>query len=127
MEVLLVNSRNNGTLLCGKAGNSPVPDLVLDDSSREKIGIYGRKRERYLKEHHPSMYSYMLLNETLYLHLLEMDEAVQNYLEAMIPRMASIAGLTEEQKSLDRMAWEGWMSAIRSRIEEFILIDLIYR
>ena len=98
----------------------------MDDQPDKEIGIYGRMRERYLKDHQPGRYSYMLLYGTLYPHLLEIDEAAQRYLDTMIPRMAATAGVTEELKTRDQMAWVGRMNAIHAQVEEMIRTDLIY-
>lgn len=121
-----MNNQSNDTLTYTKVGDYYIPDLAMDDQPDKEIGIYGRMRERYLKEHHPGRYSYMLLYGTLYPHLLEIDEAAQRYLDTMIPRMAAAAGVTEELKARDQMTWVGKMNAIRAQVEEIIRVDLIY-
>ncbi len=121
-----MNNLENSTLSYTKVGDYYIPDLVLDDQPEKEIGIYGHMRERYLKEHHPGRYSYMLLHGTLYHHLLEIDEAAQGYLDTMIPRMAAASGVTEELKDHDQMAWVGRMNLIRAQVEEMIGTDLIY-
>lgn len=121
-----MNNQNNDTLTYIKVGDYYIPDLAMDDQPDKEIGIYGRMRERYLKEHHPGRYSYMLLYGTLYPHLLEIDKAAQRYLDTMIPRMAAAAGVTEELKARDQMTWVGKMNAIRAQVEEIIRVDLIY-
>ena len=121
-----MKNQNSGTLSYTKVGDYYIPDLTLDDHPDKEAGIYGRMREQYLKEHHPSRYSYMLLHGTLYPHLLEIDEAAQGYLDTMIPRMADVAGVTEELKARDQMAWMGRMNTIRTQVEEVIRADLIY-
>lgn len=121
-----MKNQNSGTLSYTKVGDYYIPDLTLDDHPDKEIGAYGRMRERYLKEHHPGRYSYMLLHGTLYLHFLEIDEAAQGYLDTMIPHMADVAGVTEELKAHDQMAWMGRMNTIRAQVEEMIRADLIY-
>ena len=121
-----MNNQSNDTLTYTEVGDYYIPDLAMDDQPDKEIGIYGRMRERYLKEHHPGRYSYMLLYGTLYPHLLEIDEAAQRYLDTMIPRMAAAAGVTEELKARDQMTWVGKMNAIRAQVEEIIRVDLIY-
>ena len=106
-----MNSQNNNILTYKKVGDYYIPDLTLDDQPDTEISIYGRMRERYLKEHY---------------HLLEVDEAAQGYLDTMIPRMADAAGVTEELKARDQMAWVGRMNTIRAQVEEMIRADLIY-
>ena len=121
-----MDNQSNDTLTYTKVGDYYIPDLAMDDQPDKEIGIYGRMRERYLKEHHPGRYSYMLLYGTLYPHLLEIDKAAQRYLDTMIPRMAAAAGVTEELKARDQMTWVGKMNAIRAQVEEIIRVDLIY-
>ena len=121
-----MNSPNDNTLTYIKVGDYYIPNLTLDELPNKDIGVYGRMRERYLKECHPGRYSYMILGGTLYSHLLEIDEAAQNYLDTMIPRMAVIAGVTEELKARDQMAWVGRMNAIRVQVDEMIRTGLIY-
>lgn len=121
-----MNNQNSDTLTYTKVGDYYIPDLALDDQPGKEAGIYGRMREQYLKEYHPGRYSYMLLHGTLYPHLLEIDEAAQGYLDTMIPRMATAAGLTEELKAHDQMAWVGRMNTIRAQVEEMIRTDLIH-
>ncbi len=121
-----MNSQNNNNLTYTKVGDYYIPDLALDDQPDKEVGIYGRMRERYLKEHHPGRYSYLFLSGRLYPHLLEIDEAAQSYLDTMLPRMAAAAGITEELKASDQMAWVGRMNMIRAQVEEVIRADLIY-
>ena len=121
-----MNNQSNDILTYIKVGDYYIPDLVLDDQSGKEIGIYGRMRERYLEERHPGRYSYMLLHGKLVSHLLEIDIAAQHYLDTMIPRMAAAAGVTEELKASDQMAWVGRMNAIHAQVEEMIRTDLIY-
>ena len=42
-------------------------------------------RQRYLKEHRPDLYSSLILSEKLYLHLLEIDRAARERMDAMSP------------------------------------------
>ncbi len=121
-----MNNQNSNTLTYTKVGDYYIPDLTLDDQPGKEVGIYGRMREQYLKEHHPGRYSYMLLYGTLYPHLLEIDKTAQEYLDTMIPRMATVAGVTEELKACNPMAWIGRMNTIRAQVEEMIRTDLIY-
>lgn len=121
-----MNNQNNNTLTYTKVGDYYIPDLAPDSQPDKEIGVYGRMRERHLKERHPGRYSYMLLHGTLYPHLLEIDEAAQGYLDTMIPRMAAAAGVTEELKACDQMVWIGRMNTIRTQVEEVIRADLIY-
>jgi len=124
-EVFTMNGQNNNNLTCAKVGDYFIPNLVLDDQPDKEVGIYGHMREQYLQKHHPGRYSYMLLYGKLYPHLLETNEAAQSYLDTILPRVAA-AGITEELKVRDQIAWVGKMNMIRTQVEEMIRADLIY-
>jgi len=58
-----------------KVGDYYIPDLALDDDTEYEIGVYGRMREKFLKEHHPGVYNRMVLFGELWKHLAEIDAA----------------------------------------------------
>ena len=109
-----------------KCGDYCIPDLVLSEEEKQPIGKYGRMRKRYLKEHHPAIYSELLLTEKLYPHLLEIDEACEGRVELLVLQMAKSEGVTEALKAADQMAWVGKMNSIRNRAEEIVLHELVY-
>ena len=109
-----------------RCGDYYIPDLKLSEQPEAPIGKYGRMRQRYLKEHRPGLYSSLILSEKLYPHLLEIDRATCERMDAMLPRMMEAAGVTEELKARDQLAWVGTMNSIRSRAEEIILSEMIF-
>ena len=84
-------------------------------------------RQRYLKEHRPDLYSSLILSEKLYLHLLEIDRAARERMDAMLPHMMEVAGVTEELKACDPMRWVGLMNTLKAQVEEMVLTELIYQ
>ena len=72
------------------------------------------------------LWNQMILSETLYPHLREIDETANRRLEQMLPALAKAAGVTEELKASDPMAWVGLMNSCKAQAEEVILKDLIY-
>ena len=109
-----------------KAGDYYIPDLALDDDTNYEIGIYGRMRQKFLEEHHPSVYNRMLLFGELWKHLAEIDAACHERMDFLIPSMARQEGVTEALKAADQMEWVGRMNNIRSRAIELINSELIY-
>ena len=67
----------------------------------------------------------MILNEKLYPHLLEIDRAARERMDAMLPRMMEAAGVTEDLKACDPMRWVGLMNTLKAQAEEVILAELI--
>ena len=108
-------------------GDYYIPDLKLSEQPEAPIGKYGRMRQRYLKEHRPGLYSSLILNEKLYLHLLEIDRAARERMDSMLPRMMEAAGVTEELKSRDPMRWVGLMNTLKTQVEETIFEEIIYQ
>ena len=84
-------------------------------------------RQRYLKEHRPSLYSNLILNEKLYPHLLDIDRVARERMDAMLPRMMEAAGVPEELKSRDPMRWVGLMNTMKAQIEGVIHSELIWQ
>ena len=109
-----------------KNGEYLIPDLTLREQEAKPLGKYGRMRKRYLQEHRPVLWNQMLLRETLYPHLREIDAAANSRLEQMLPALAKAAGATEALKASDPMAWVGLMNACKAQAEETILTELIY-
>ena len=90
------------------------------------IGIWGQRRQRYLKEHRPAIYTTMLLSEKLFSHLAEIDQQAQDMYNRLMNQMAVRAGITEQLKATDQMSWVQKMNAISSQIREIIEAELIY-
>ena len=67
----------------------------------------------------------MILSEKLYPHLLEIDRAARERMDAMLPRMMEAAGVTEELKARDPIRWVGLMNTLKAQVEEIILAELI--
>ena len=109
-----------------KDGDYLIPDLSLSGQAQKPLGKYGRMRKKYLQEHRPVLWNQMILSETLYPHLREIDETANSRLEQMLPALAKEAGATEELKASDPMTWVGLMNSCKAQAEETILSELIY-
>ena len=59
-------------------------------------------------------------------HLLDIDDTAQEWMDRMLPQMMEAAGVTEELKAHDQLAWVGLVNNRRARVEEIIMADLIY-
>ena len=107
------------------SGDYLIPDLKIEKSEKP-LGKYGRMRQKYMKEHRPILWNQMILEETLFPHLLDIDETAQRRLEELMPKLASAAGATESLKASDPMTWVGLMNTCKAQAEEIILSELIY-
>lgn len=66
------------------------------------------------------------MGEKLYPHLLEIDRATRERMDAMLHRMMEAAGVTEELKARDPMRWVGLMNTLKAQAEEIVFQELIY-
>ena len=62
----------------------------------------------------------------MYPHLLEIDRAARERMDAMLPRMMEAAGVTEELKARDPMRWVGLMNTLKAQVEELIYLELVF-
>ena len=70
--------------------------------------------------------SSLILSEKLYPHLLEIDRAARERMDAMLPRMMEAVGVTEELKAHDPMRWVGLMNTLKAQVEEMILKEIVF-
>ena len=93
----------------------------------QQFGRYGRMHLRYLKQDRPVLYIALVTSGSLWPYLEELNSQAQKRVERLTLQMAAREGVTEALKAADPMAWVGRMENIRSRAEEIVLRELIYR
>lgn len=109
-----------------RCGEFLIPDMGLSAEDRMPLGKYGTMRCHYLKAHRPGLFARLLLSGQLMHQLHEVDRAVVQRMDILLPQMMTEAGLTEELKNADPLQWAGTMNAITAQIEEILLAELIY-
>lgn len=107
-------------------GDYLIPDIEMDEQTKESIGKYGRLRKKYLKEQRKGFYNSLLLTNRLTEHLLEIDRTAREQIQQIIEQMAKTDGVTEKLKAENQLSWVQQMNNIRARAEETVLNDLIY-
>ncbi len=107
-----------------------IPNLTLPgDGLGEEIpiGIWGRRRLNYLKQHRRALYSELLTSGKLRAHLHEIDITAQNRRELLVQQMMAAQGVTEQLKAENQMLWVGKMNNICAIVDETIRNELIYQ
>lgn len=107
-------------------GDYFIPNLELPEASDYQIGKYGRMRHRFLKEHHPVLYTNLLTSGKLFEDLLETDKNCKERMKTICTAMAKQEDVTEVLKAADQMEWVCRMNNIRNRAEEIVLHELVY-
>ena len=90
------------------------------------LGIWGQRRLKYLRAHRVPLYTGMLLSGLLGVHLEEIDHTATQRHALLMQQMAKSAGITEELKSADQMAWVQQMNVIDAQVREMINAELIH-
>ena len=106
-------------------GDYYIPNLTIQKEERS-IGRWGRIHREFLREHHPIRFSQLVLSDTLFTYLADLNEQAQQRMEVLISQMQATEGVTEELKAADPFSWAQRMNNIRARAEEIVREELIY-
>ena len=104
-------------------GDYQLPNLTLSQP-KIPLGKYGRMRRNYLKQHRPVLYNSMLLNGTLYPHLMELEQTAESRMQQMMTELLKQNPAPDKEKN--QMSWVRHMNSLRAQTEEIILTELIY-
>lgn len=108
-------------------GDYYIPDIQLIDVDDRPIGRWGRVHRDYLRDNRPIVYNELLLSGRLHTVLANLNEQAQQRLDLIIRQMQENECITEALKRQDAMLWVQSMNSIRSRAEEIVLSEIVYR
>ncbi|MDD4495022.1 MAG: TnpV protein [Eubacteriales bacterium] len=100
-----------------------LPDDNLDD---RPIGIWGKRRLRFIKQHKEVFHTLLLTSGKLNDYLTDIDRQAEEIFSRLVKQLAERQGITEQLKASDQMAWVGKMNNIRNSVMEIINHNLIY-
>lgn len=123
MEKYIYNEKNG--LHYELVGDYYLPCLTIDESE-QPIGIWGQRRSHFLKEHKKIEYMNLLTTGKLNDHLVEVDLHAKEMYHQLIKQMAESAGITEQLKATNQMAWVQKINAISNQVREIINSELIF-
>ena len=105
-------------------GDYLIPDIRLSYVSDKPLEKYGRMRRVFLAENNPILYDDMILTETLFPHLWEIDETAHRRVKQII------TDFLEKNPALDKatqqLAWVQHMSSLKAQAEEIVNAELIF-
>lgn len=104
-------------------GDYQLPNLTLHQPPKP-LGRYGRMRRAYLMEHRPVLYHTMLLNGSLYPHLLELEQTAQSRMQQTMEQL--LKQYPAPDKESQQMGWVQHVNSLKAQVEEMILTELIY-
>lgn len=107
-------------------GDYLLPNLKLPEQPKVEIGIWGKRHLRYLKNHHPIIYTNLLTSCKLTAHLADIDREANEMFNRLVKQLAKQEDVTEQLKAENQILWVRRMNNIRNRAEEFVNSELIY-
>ncbi len=96
-----------------------------DDPAPQPLGLWGRRRLAYLKDHRQSLYYTLLLSGKLEEHLHTIDADATDMADRLTAQLSRSEGLTEALKVQDQMEWVRRMNSIQARVREIVNNELI--
>jgi hypothetical protein len=105
-------------------GDYLLPNFEAPKSPR--IGVWGESRRQYLRKHQKTLYTAMMLSDTLNAHLEEVDHSATEMYDRLTSQLAEREGITEQLKATDQMEWVQRMNSIRNRAAEVVGKELIF-
>ena len=117
-----IYDENNG-LWYELQGDYYIPCLKLPEIN---IGIWGERYLTYIREHNKLLHTKLMINDTLYTHLAEINTQAEEMFSELVNQMKSCEGITEQLKAENQLEWVRRMNNIRQRANEIIYKELIY-
>ena len=106
-----------------QTGDYLLPNLTLHQP-KNPLGKYGRMRLNFLKQQHPVLYHTMLLNGSLYPHLMEVEQTAENRMQQTMQDLLKQNPAPDKEQN--QMAWVQHMNSLKAQAEELVLTELIY-
>ena len=116
-----MNMSNN--LSYTQTGDYLLPNLTLHQP-KTPLGKYGRLRRTYLMQNRPVLYNTMLLNGSLYPHLMEVEQTAESQMQQTMAQLLKQTPAPDKERN--QMAWVQHMNSLREQVEEVIRTELIY-
>ena len=107
-------------------GDYLLPNLKLPEQPKVKIGIWGKRHLRYLKNHHPIIYTNLLTSCKLTTYLADIDKEATKMFDRIVKQLAEKEGVSEQLKAENQILWVKRMNNIRYRATEIVNAELIY-
>ena len=110
-----------------KEGDYLIPDIIVENPKKDyHIGLYGRLKLEYMKNHQLGLYSDLILSGTLPEYLIEIDKTANERVKSIIKELAKEEKVDENLKQNNQLEWVRCMNNIKNRAEEIVLNELIY-
>ena len=110
-----------------RVGDYYLPNLKLpEEEKRAKIGVWGMRHKRFLKENHRVLYANLMTSGKLVAYLDDIEQQATAMFLRLVKELAENENITEKLKAENQMLWVQKMNNIRNRATEIVNSELIY-
>ena len=96
----------------------------MENTEEKTLNKYGRMRRTFLREHNPTQYSILAMQQKLFPHLWEVQEAAERRLEQIMDGL--LAQNPGPDKAIDQLGWVQHRNCLKAQAEEIIFSELIF-
>ena len=107
-----------------RCGDYLITDIQLSHVSDKPLGKYARMRRAFLAENNPILLDDMILTETLFPHLWEIDETAHRRVEQAMNEL--LERNPAPDKETQQLAWVKHMNGLKAQAKEIINAELIF-
>ena len=105
-------------------GDYYIPDIRLAHMETQPLGKYGRMRRTFLEQNKPMLFNDMVLTETLFPHLWEVQITCEKRMELLMADL--LAKNPAPAKATQQLEWVAHMNSLKAQAEELVVSELIY-
>ena len=106
-----------------QVGDYQIPNMVLENQSDRVLGKYGRMRRAFLEQNNPMLLNDMILTESLFPHLWEIEDTANTRVEQLMSQY--LEKNPAPDKETNQMAWVQHMNSLKAQAEEVVMMELI--
>ena len=107
-----------------QCGDYYIPDIRLAHTGTQTLGKYGRMRRAFLEQNNPMLLNDMILTESLFPHLREVQQTCEERMELLMTDL--LAKNPAPDKATQQLAWVAHMNSLKAQAEEIVLQELVY-
>ena len=107
-----------------QCGDYYIPDIRLVNVETQILGKYGRMRRAFLEQNRPMLFNDMILTESLFPHLWEVQQTCAMRIELLMTDL--LAKNPAPDKVTQQLEWVTHMNSLKAQAEEIILRELVY-
>ena len=106
-----------------QTGDYLIPNMELENQSDRVLGKYGRMRRAFLEQNNPMLLNDMILTESLFPHLWEIEDTANRRVEQLMAQY--LEKNPAPDKATNQMAWVQHMNSLKAQAEEVVMTELI--